>query len=636
MATTNNMLTTNTQTIVNMALVVNGVQKMDADMAKVTTKVERFKKSLEDSGLGELDLSALFKGEGLAAPFVAGVQSAIKAENQLAEARKGAEGPELPGPKLGPTAQNLAKLSEAVDNVSAKFGQALLPVVNAVVTALVPLVSTVAGFVAANPNLVQGLAAGALAFTVMRGAVSGVMGAMELLKVGFLSSPVGLVALGIAVAAGLIIAYWEPISGFFNGLWDSIKNTAASFMSGLQALLDWSPMPMISAGWETISVFFAGLWQSISVAAVSLFDFFQALFSWTPLGLVIDNWVPLTGLFDSIWRLLKALAVPVMDFLKSLFDWTPLGMVINNWGAIGDFFEGVWSMIKAESAPLVDFLKALFDWSPLGLIVNNWGAISAYFGGLWDTIKALSAPAVDFLERLFDWSPLGLVINNWGAISAYFETIWAALQDPAQLLKDFLQTLFDWSPVGLIVANWEPIGKVFSALWEVLQSLATPVMDFFQTMFDWSPLGLIIKNWEPIVAWFAGWWNKLQTLVAPIKELFSGGFGEFVAKVTGKVDGLAQQQEASNAKATNGGGSSFWNWGDPSSSTDSGLTSNANALVQQTAANNRTQLEGGLTVSFKDAPAGLRVDQAQTNQPGLDLTPRVGYRSLSLGGTYGD
>jgi len=146
---------------------------------------------------------------------------------------------------------------------------------------------------------------------------------------------------------------------------------------------------------------------------------------------------------------------------------------------------------------------------------------------------------------------------------------------------------------------------------------------------------MIIKNWEPIVAWFGEWWGKLQTLIAPIKELFSGGFGNFVTQVTGKVDGLAQQQEAANAKAANGG-ASFWNWGDSSTSTDSGLTGNANALIQQTAANNRTQLEGGLTVSFKDAPPGLRVEQSQTNQPGLDLTPSVGYRSLSLGGAYGD
>jgi hypothetical protein len=38
-------------------------------------------------------------------------------------------------------------------------------------------------------------------------------------------------------------------------------------------------------------------------------------------------------------------------------------------------------------------------------------------------------------------------------------------------------------------------------------------------------------------------------------------------------------------------------------------------------------------VRFENAPAGLRTDQPQTNQPALMLNSRIGYRSLSLGGS---
>jgi hypothetical protein len=65
----------------------------------------------------------------------------------------------------------------------------------------------------------------------------------------------------------------------------------------------------------------------------------------------------------------------------------------------------------------------------------------------------------------------------------------------------------------------------------------------------------------------------------------------------------------------------------------SSLTQTSSALIQQSALNNRTQLEGGLTVRFENAPAGLRTDQPQTNQPGLALSSRIGYRSLSMGGS---
>ncbi|MNE97259.1 hypothetical protein D3C80_1955760 [compost metagenome] len=63
------------------------------------------------------------------------------------------------------------------------------------------------------------------------------------------------------------------------------------------------------------------------------------------------------------------------------------------------------------------------------------------------------------------------------------------------------------------------------------------------------------------------------------------------------------------------------------------LPQTSSALVQQSAANNRTQLEGGLTVRFENAPAGLRADPPQTNQPALAVSSRIGYRSLSTGGS---
>ncbi len=46
---------------------------------------------MEERGLAKLYVSALFKGEGLAAPFVEGVHAAIKAENMLSGASKEAE-----------------------------------------------------------------------------------------------------------------------------------------------------------------------------------------------------------------------------------------------------------------------------------------------------------------------------------------------------------------------------------------------------------------------------------------------------------------------------------------------------------------------------------------------------------------
>ncbi|UZE30447.1 phage tail tape measure protein [Pseudomonas asplenii] len=427
-------------------------------------KISDLKTGFTDSGLDKVDL----EGGGLLAPFTNGLKAAINEQDRQAQAdfaRKasqlqvipkagevsngsGAVSPVTPSigtvskvpiaqkssaQVLGETAQHVAALSKALDQISLKIGQALLPAFDSIVTALIPLATQFGQFVANNPALVQGLAAGALAFTAIAGAAAGFIA---------LSSPVGLVAAGIAAAATLIVTFWKPLSGFFMGI---------------------------------------------------------------------------------------------------------------------------------------------------------WGAISDYFSSHWDTIKAGLAAYLDFILTVFSWTPMGIVINNWG-----------------------------------------PLADFFSAMWGLLKALALPVMDFLKGIFDWLPLDLIIKNWEPIIGWFFGWVQKLKELFEPIREWLGGHVGGFVTQITGKMEDWTEQQQQRNAVTTADGRHSFFWERDESTGAGSGLTQNANLLVQQTATNNRTQLEGGLTVRFENAPQGLRVDQPQTNQPGLNLTSAVGYRSLSLGGAYGD
>jgi len=58
------------------------------------------------------------------------------------------------------------------------------------------------------------------------------------------------------------------------------------------------------------------------------------------------------------------------------------------------------------------------------------------------------------------------------------------------------------------------------------------------------------------------------------------------------------------------------------------LAASRGSLVQQAAQASKAQLEGQMVVRFDNAPPGMRVEQADTNQPGLQVSPQVGYRSL--------
>ncbi|WP_288405278.1 phage tail tape measure protein [uncultured Acinetobacter sp.] len=114
------------------------------------------------------------------------------------------------------------------------------------------LANTVAKIVAGGILLVGGLSALALGITALLGPIAilkvilGTLG-LGFSAVGAIFSPVGLVILGIvaavAGAAYLIYRNWEPISGFFIGIWSTIKTAFNGGIRGVTALiLNWSPL----------------------------------------------------------------------------------------------------------------------------------------------------------------------------------------------------------------------------------------------------------------------------------------------------------------------------------------------------------------------------------------------------------
>jgi hypothetical protein len=580
------MSLTNIQTTVNMSVVVINAQKLDIQLKGIKARIGEFKKSIEDS-LGTLDAGAFINGGGLLEPFISGIKKAIKAEDELEGKSNKTTTLKAPEVSLGNTATNLKQFNDAVDGISLKMGQALLPAVNSVVTGLMPLITAVGEFVANNPALVEGLAAAALAFTVVTAGAMGLVAVM-----GLLTSPIGIVAAVIALTAGLIVAYWKPISGFFKGIWQAMQGAAESTFAAFQSLFNWKPLEALKEAWAPISGFFGSLWEEVKNLSAPIGDFFKTLFSWHPFVIVASNWQPLVGLFSALWDLLRALAVPVMSFLKKLFDWNVLDKVARAWQPVVTFFSAMWDVLRALAAVAVDFLKGLFDWSPSEVFRTAWDPVSIYFSGMWQNLQVLTQPTVDFFKGLFDWSP-----------SEVFR------------------------------AAWDPVSNYFSGMWQNLQVLAQPTVDYFKGLFDWSPLDMFKAGWEPVTEWFSTWSGKLQDLLAPIKEMFNGGFGGFITSVTGKVEGLTAAQQKTNAEGKGELAPAFFGTSNGATPLSNNLAQGSNALVQQSAANNRTQLEGGLTVRFENAPAGLRTDQPQTNQPGLSLNSRIGYRSLSLGGS---
>ena len=576
-------------------VLITGIDELSPKLGALRMKVESFKNNLEQTGLGKLDISGLFNGGSVITPFVDGIKSAAAFQGKLSEVSDTAKTVDLPAAPTAAT-QNMNVLSASMQKVSAAVDAALVPAVGALVVGLEPMLTQVGSLLADNPKLVEGLAAGAIAFSAMQTAVTGMTQVMDVMSIVLKTNPIMLIAMGIAVAAGLIVANWTPISAFFTGMWEGVKNAGARAMATLRLVLDWRPLAAMAALWEPVTEFFSAIWDKVMAVTAPVIDFFKSVFAWSPAGMIIENWGPLTGLFSAIWELLKALGVPVMAFLRNLFDFSPMQMITDAWGGVVTFFEPMFT-----------------------------------------TLQSAVQSTRDILRTLFDFFPMEMLTSAWGGVVGFFEPIWMALQTSVQRVRGFFTSLFEWSPLEQIAQYWQPIGEVFSALWGVVLALSAPVVDFLHSLFEWKPLDQIIESWGPITEWFGELWQKLQTVIAPIKELFDGGFAGLIAKVTGKVETLTEAQRQTNAEGKGELAPAFFA-ASPAPAGNGTLQSGSlpqtsSALIQQSAANNRTQLEGGLTVRFENAPAGLRTEQPQTNQPGLAVSSRIGYRSLSMGGS---
>nr|WP_249173583.1 phage tail tape measure protein [Burkholderia dolosa] len=204
----------------------------------------------------------------------------------------------------------------------------------------------------------------------------------------------------------------------------------------------------------------------------------------------------------------------------------------------------------------------------------------------------------------------GFMIANWSKVKPFFEKVWTGIKD----------VFFSFPLVQVIAQNWGPITEFMSALWGATKIVIGAAWEGIEAMFlNFTPLGIVIKNWEPIVTWFSQLWDRVKPYIEP---LMSG------AKWLGGKLGF-DGGSASTGDVLRSGAASLRNWTLAQRvgvSTDTARFATG-VLARQGAGNAR--LQGDLKIRFEGAPPGTRVEQAQTNQPGLSVTPSVGYRSLS-------
>ncbi|MZL15878.1 phage tail tape measure protein, partial [Citrobacter amalonaticus] len=141
-----------------------------------------------------------------------------------------------------------------------------------------------------NPRVIRGAFGLAAGLTVLKLGFMGVGGAIGIVSRVLSMSPIGMIATGIAMAAGLIISNWDVIGPYFKKLWDTVG-------------------PYFETGWGIL----------------------KKVFDWSPLGLIINNWGPIVKWFQDMWDKLK----PIIEWFTDSASDTVAAANAAQWGAGG-------------------------------------------------------------------------------------------------------------------------------------------------------------------------------------------------------------------------------------------------------------------------------------------------------------
>lgn len=277
---------------------------------------------------------------------------------------------------------------EKVRNLRTVIGEQVLPVYNRALELTTSVLERLLGFAKEYPNFTRAVAVGAAGLGVLLAvlgtltiALAGVLGplaivrfsmsilgiqggvlvralravAQTLLLVGrvALLNPIGLVIAAIALAAFLIVKYWEPIKAFFAGFWQGLTE-------GLKPLA-----PLVSRAFAILGTAFAPL---------------KPLFDW------------LTGALKGVWDWLTRLLAPVDASKKSLDAAAGAGRAFGAW--LTDIIVG----LAQASARFAEFGSNLMSGLVNG-ITNGLGAVKTAIQSAGDSVVGW------FKERLGIHSP---------------------------------------------------------------------------------------------------------------------------------------------------------------------------------------------------------------------------------------
>ena len=411
----------------------------------------------------------------------------------------------------------LTILKSQLEELAISFGDALMPAVRKIVTAIQGFIDKLNSmsegqrnailriglFVAAlGPFLVilgtciskvgiamQGFVKLAGVFGKLKvavGSANGILGKIGA-ALGGVSAPVLAVVAVIAVLVAAFLHLWRTNEGFREaiiGTWEKIKSTISTFVEGIkQRLADMGlTFENISAAiriiWDGLCQFlgpvFIGAFNAIAVhlemilgVITGIFDVFSGLFT----GNWDLVWQGISEIFSSIWEGMKGLFETALNTIKGIAEvvlsW--FGTTWNEaWTAIKEFFTGLWDALVLFFTGVMDSIK--------NTVSTVLTAISQTFTNIWNAIKETVTSVINAIKTA--------ITNVWNAIKEFITTTLNNIRNTASSVWNSIKTTITTivNAVKTTISNvWNAIKSTTSSVFDGIKSKAASTWNAIKT-----------------------------------------------------------------------------------------------------------------------------------------------------------
>jgi hypothetical protein len=252
-------------------------------------------------------------------------------------------------------------LNSEMESMQESVGNALIPVMAALLSKLEPIIEAVVQWTTAHPKLTAALLGGIAAVSGLTVVVTALAGAVLLFSavslpvVGIILAIVAVIAI-LAIAAYEIVANWGTITAFFQTLWNDV---AAAFNTGLSFIEN-----LVTTVFTGIQTTLTTIGNAIQAVFWAYVDFM--LGAWKMLlDFLFPGWeAALVGIYNTavqylteVFNFLQTMFGEIVSYLQTTLD-TITTAWEKMWQGVEDFFTTIWDSIKSIAQGAFDTISA--------------------------------------------------------------------------------------------------------------------------------------------------------------------------------------------------------------------------------------------------------------------------------------